>query len=106
MTYVIFGRAYTDSDNDGVSDGTDACPGTAIPERVPTQQLGNGRFALVDENSIFDVGTADGPVPSNFTMTRTHGCGCGQILAQVGRSGNEARFGCTLETMQSWTSGL
>jgi len=46
---------YADSDQDGVTDQMDICPGTSIPESVPTESLGVNRFALVDGDVEFDT---------------------------------------------------
>ncbi|HSN55895.1 MAG TPA: endonuclease/exonuclease/phosphatase family protein, partial [Candidatus Sulfomarinibacteraceae bacterium] len=49
-----------DLDGDGVADALDFCPGTVIPESVPTQQLGTNRWALVDGDGIFDTNPPNG----------------------------------------------
>ena len=44
-----------DEDGDGVPDEDDLCPGTVIPESVPTRHLGVNRWALVDDDHHFDT---------------------------------------------------
>ncbi|MGD2114766.1 MAG: hypothetical protein PVG07_06930, partial [Acidobacteriota bacterium] len=66
-----------DSDGDGVLDDVDVCPGTVIPEGVPTVRLGVNHFALVDGDGLFDTtpppGGGKGPQAS-FTIEDTAGC--------------------------------
>lgn len=54
---TILEVANPDSDGDGVLDAVDVCPDTVIPESVPTVALCAGRYALVDDDGIFDRGS-------------------------------------------------
>lgn len=94
-----------DSDGDGVLDDVDVCPDTVIPEGVPTDRLGVNRFALVDEDGLFDTtpppGGGKGPQAS-FTIEDTAGCSCEQIIAAQGLGKGHEKFGCSLSAMRDW----
>lgn len=63
-----------DDDNDTISDAEDACPGTVIPEAVPTVRLGVNRFALTDNDTLFDTTPPQGKGPyKSFTLEDTAG---------------------------------
>jgi hypothetical protein len=97
--------AITDADDDGVLDGEDFCPGTAIPEAVPTVRLGKNRFALVDDDFVFDTDSANGNGPAAlFTTTDTGGCSCEQIIVKLGLGSGHIKFGCSLGAMREWVS--
>jgi len=101
----------SDADDDGVPDDVDVCLGTVIPESVPTVRLGVNRYALVDEDGIFDT-TAPGkrrskapgrggPV-SYFTVGDTGGCSCEQIIEAQHLGKGHEKFGCSLGAMRNW----
>lgn len=92
-----------DADEDGVWDGIDTCPGTVIPESVPTVDLGVNRFALVDGDGEFDTTPPEGMGPmASFDIHDTAGCSCEQIIeAQELGKGHE-KFGCSLGEMEEW----
>jgi predicted extracellular nuclease len=95
-----------DSDGDGVPDGEDVCPGTAIPESAPTQKLNPNHFALVDGDGIFDTvtkGKGNGPGGS-FTVGQTAGCSCEQIVAALGLGNGHLKHGCSIGVMQNWVT--
>ncbi len=95
---VIFGEV--DDDDDGVLNSADRCPGTVIPESVPTVKLGKNRYALVDDDFLFDT-VAKGK-SDTFTTTDTFGCSCEQII-EIRRLGNgQTKFGCSVGIMRSW----
>lgn len=92
-----------DSDDDGVLDGDDVCPGTVIPEGVPTRELKPNRYALVDEDFIFDTVVPPGGGPGEtFTTTDTAGCSCEQIIEALGLGQGHVKFGCSLGAMRNW----
>jgi hypothetical protein len=95
----------TDTDGDGVVDGDDACPATIIPESVPTRRLGVLRWALVDEDHIFDTrlppGGGAGP-QLGFTTEDTAGCSCEQIIDALGLGRGHMAFGCSNSAMKDW----
>lgn len=63
-----------DSDGDGVTDDLDMCPGTVIPESVPTKELRTNNFALVDDNRNFDTTPPEGEGPgASFDIFDTAG---------------------------------
>ena len=96
---------FGDSDADGVLDNDDLCPGTAIPEGVPTRRLGVNRFALVDGDGVFDTtpprGRGRGPGLS-FTTADTGGCSCEQIIEVLALGKGHKKFGCSISAMETW----
>ena len=99
---VIVGFEF-DSDRDGVLDRDDHCPGTVIPENVPTQELRGKRWALMDDDLVFET---DVRVPGRFTTVDTGGCSCEQIIAQTGAGHGHAKFGCSNGLMEEWILAL
>ncbi len=97
--------APVDSDGDGVLDGEDLCPGTAIPEGVPTVRLGVNRYALVDGDFVFDTKQPKGEGPGDvFTTADTGGCSCEQIIAARGLGEGHVKYGCSLGAMREWVA--
>lgn len=93
-----------DQDEDGVSDDIDVCPGTVIPEAVPTHWLGRNRWALVDGDGDFDTRNPPGNGPGlSFTIDETAGCSCEQIIGALGLGNGHTKHGCSLGAMRDWT---
>jgi len=94
-----------DSDFDGVPNHLDMCSDTTIPEGVPTQELGTNRWALVDDDGVFDTtsprGGGKGPKDS-FTIQDTAGCSCEQIIDELHLGKGQVKFGCTTGVMKNW----
>jgi hypothetical protein len=94
-----------DADGDGVLDCFDVCPGTVIPEGVPTVALGVNRWALVDGDGIFDTllppGGGGGPGLS-FSVGDTGGCSCEQIITALDLGMGHTKFGCSISAMETW----
>jgi hypothetical protein len=104
--------ALNDADDDGICGNLDACPGTVIPEPVPTVTLRVNRYAVLGTqiNGIYVFDTVasagNGPQPG-FTLKNTDGCTCAQILAQtVGDKSNQYRYGCSASVIEGWIAGL
>ena len=94
---------YRDEDEDGVWDGLDYCPGTVIPESVPEVRLNLNRFALVDDDGIFDTTPPEGEgPPKSFDIFDTAGCSCEQIIEAQGLGEGHRKFGCSLSAMEDW----
>jgi hypothetical protein len=92
-----------DEDEDGVPDSRDVCPGTAIPEAVPTQRLGVNRWALVDADFSFDTSAPKGKGPTrSYSTIDTAGCSCKQIIDALGLGHAHAEFGCSISAMDTW----
>jgi len=99
LTVVV----VVDSDGDGVLDNVDVCPGTVIPEGVPTDHLGVNHYALVDDDFIFDTTPPNGKGPQEtFTTTDTAGCSCEQIIEALHLGKGHEKFGCSLGAMRNW----
>jgi predicted extracellular nuclease len=93
-----------DLDDDGVLNGDDYCPGTVVPETVPTRRLNSNRWALVDGDSDFDTmskGKGKGPGRS-YSTTDTAGCSCTQIVEAQGLGKGHTKFGCSIGVMDNW----
>ncbi|MDX2416094.1 MAG: lamin tail domain-containing protein [Xanthomonadales bacterium] len=92
-----------DSDGDGVTDDADYCPATVIPEAAPTRELRTNRFALVDDDRIFDTKKPKGKGPQvSFDIFDTAGCSCEQIVVEQGLGKGHLKFGCSLGVMRGW----
>lgn len=104
-TLVVEELVIVDSDGDGVLDGDDLCPGTTIPESVPTRRMGVNRYALVDGDTTFDTtsppGNGNGP-GDLFTTEDTGGCSCEQIIDILDLGQGHVKNGCSLGVMRDW----
>ncbi len=98
----------SDDDADGLPDDTDLCPGTAIPESVPTAgKLNPNHWALVDGDTTFDtVHKGNGPAPAPFTLAQTGGCSCEQIVARLGLGLGHLKHGCSKGVIEEWIASL
>jgi predicted extracellular nuclease len=100
---VIVAGILLDADEDGVWDGIDQCPGTVIPESVPTLELGVNRFALTDGDGIFDTVDPRGNGPrAGFSIHDTAGCSCEQIIEVQELGDGHSKYGCSLGEMEEW----
>jgi predicted extracellular nuclease len=97
-------RVTADPDADGVPIGADLCPGTVLPEAVPTRMLLPGHYALVDGDTVFDtVETGlSGRLPV-YTTTDTAGCSCEQIVEALHLGAGHLLHGCNRGVMERWT---
>ncbi len=98
-----------DEDADGVPDDLDYCPGTVIPESVPTVRLGTNRWALVDGDGHFDTkppkGNGKGPDRS-YSVGDTAGCSCEQIIEALHLGQGHQKFGCSNGVMDNWVEAV
>jgi hypothetical protein len=99
-----FNPDQADDDGDGFADACgDVCLGTVIPESVPTVHLGILRYALVDDDHVFDTRTLFGHEPPfSFTLEDTGGCSCEQIIDELHLGFGHEKFGCGLGVMKLW----
>ena len=113
-------NAQVDADGDGVCDldaasggpamcaGIDRCPGTVIPEAVPTSKRGLGwfRWALQNSDGTFTQGRRHNKGHYNFTVQDTRGCSCEQIITESGYRGwvrdINLKYGCSTWVMLRW----
>jgi hypothetical protein len=105
--YVIDNIHYNagapDEDNDGIADAEDLCPDTVIPEPMPTKQLGVNRYALTNDDAIFDtIRPKRGGSGNVFTLADTAGCSCAQIIDALGLGEGDTKFGCSSSAMSEW----
>ncbi len=98
---VLF--VFKDSDQDSVPDALDVCSETEIPEAVPLISLGKNRYALVDDDEIFDTLTPKGGGPGDtFEIEDTAGCSCEQIIDALGLGRGHEKYGCSIGIMRTW----
>ena len=101
---------FVESDDDGLPDDQDLCPGTAIPEGVPTVALKPNHFALVDGDTVFDAGKPPGKGAGQsglvFTLADTAGCSCEQIIEQLDLGQGPRKFGCPVDVMLAWIDAV
>jgi hypothetical protein len=92
-----------DDDGDGVLNDDDLCPDTMIPESVPTIHLGTNRWALVDDDGVFDTNPPNGEGPGfMFDLEDTGGCSCEQIIEMWDLGQGHEKFGCSNGVMLDW----
>ena len=106
--YVFDIAALDDTDDDGVADAIDHCPATHVPEaQVPAfGHLWRGRVALTGERD--DDGTArftNRRGRALFTIERTRGCSCEQILVQQARHLDHRRSETVFRLFDQWFGG-
>ncbi|MDH3645190.1 MAG: lamin tail domain-containing protein [Gammaproteobacteria bacterium] len=94
---------FKDEDGDTVPDAQDFCPSTVIPETVPTDGLRRNRWALMDDDTVFDTTAGMGP-PLSFDVQDTGGCSCEQIIDKLNLGRGQTRFGCSTSNMLTWTA--
>ena len=100
---------FKDEDHDGIPDAEDYCLGTMIPEGVPTKSLGVNRWALVDEDGVFDTTFPNGKgngLDRSFTIEDTAGCSCEQIIDELHLGKGHEKFGCSDGAMENWVSKM
>jgi hypothetical protein len=104
-TAYVFRLIPPDADGDGIDDGVDFCLDTIIPESVPTNCLGVNRWALVDDDGMFDTtpppGGGGGP-DFDFSVADTGGCSCEQIIEAADLGWGHTKFGCSTGAMLQW----
>jgi hypothetical protein len=97
-----------DSDNDGVDDSEDKCPGTTTDGPIYYLQVFmiSNRWALSSQGWITVAPNGDGP-KFTPTMESTSGCSCRQILRNM-KEENDPKMtgqyihGCTTGILQKW----
>jgi len=95
-----------DADSDSVADDADLCPGTVLPEGVPTVQLGVNRLADTDGDGVFNTTAPRNrpePDPSELpNLQDTGGCSCEQIIETMGLGQGHLKFGCSAGAIDDW----
>ena len=84
-----------DFDVDGVPNDNDFCPGTVIPESVPTRGWARtGSRSSTDADGVFDTTDPEGQGPgTSFTVGDTAGCSCEQIIDALALGSGHTFFG-------------
>ncbi len=96
-----------DEDRDVVPDNVDLCPGTVIPESIPTDSLGVNRWALVDKDNAFDTKGPAGRGPDrSYSTADTGGCSCEQIIEVMSLGQGHLKHGCSVGVMDRWLERL
>ncbi|MDD5103220.1 MAG: hypothetical protein PHX93_02365 [Candidatus Peribacteraceae bacterium] len=72
------GECEADDDGDGIANAEDFCPGTYVPEAVPTEFMLFNRYALMGTTGIFRQGPRK--TVSSFSLSDTRGCSCEQLV--------------------------
>jgi cysteine-rich repeat protein len=98
-----------DGDYDGVKDCDDMCPGTKIPEDVPTSGVLNPNHSALTKKigdpykftTAPPKGNGNGP-GNSYTIKDTGGCSCDQILDELGLGDGQRKHGCSPGTMKNW----
>jgi hypothetical protein len=95
-----------DDDNDGVVDEADSCPGTLIPDpTVPASgYLRKNRYALMDNDQVFDRNIAGSNEATVFTTTDTGGCNASQIADAMGLGKAHYKYGITQSVLEAWVA--
>lgn len=110
----------TDADNDGVVDDVDTCLGTVIPEEnVPSEKLKSNRYALTNEDVVFDSYHSSEEDDDDFkgmdekkysldgsVGKSTSGCSCEQIIAKLSLGEGHSKYGCSLSAMKCAADGF
>jgi hypothetical protein len=105
----VFQLGPADEDGDGIVDDQDVCADTVIPESVPTNNLGVNRWALVNDDGMFDTtpppGGGGGP-NFEFAVEDTRGCSCEQIIEAWALGWGHTKFGCSTGVMLQWMAAV
>ena len=94
------------NDCDGISEAFDFCPGTVIPESVPTTGiLEDNHSALTDSSGVFETAPPN-PRGLLFTIEDTAGCSCEQIVEAQHLGDGHLENGCSPGAMKNWLKFL
>jgi hypothetical protein len=89
------------NDCDGIPAEFDFCPGTVIPESVPTDGFHANGSALTGPGGIFETAPPN-PQGVVYTLEDTAGCSCEQIVGELGLGEGHLRHGCSYSAMDDW----
>jgi hypothetical protein len=88
-----------------VPNDLDICPGTVIPESVPTSgALKSNNWALLDDEDprVFDQATPQHGPKGFYDLGDTAGCSCEQIVEKQELGEGHLKFGCSNGEMEEW----
>lgn len=96
------------NDCDNVPAGLDFCPGTVIPESVPTAGELHSNGSALTGNAGYGVFETAGPNPQGvvYTTQDTAGCSCEQIVDNLDLGQGHLRNGCSFSAMDDWLAFL
>jgi hypothetical protein len=94
----------SDDDGDGVDDTADRCPGTLLPDSgIPASgALGRNRYALIDEDLVFDRNTVGQRDVRPYTTADTGGCNASQIADALRLGKDHYESGITKGVLDAW----
>ena len=95
-----------DDDGDAVDDVVDRCPDTLLPDPVipASGALGKNRYALLDEDLVFDRNTVGQGDVAPYTTTDTGGCNASQIADALGLGKPHYDDGITKGVLDTWVA--
>ena len=106
VEYISVSAFDPDSDEDGIPDDVDLCPGTQIPESVPTIELKPNRWALVNGDMYFDTlvkGQGNNP-NRTYSLLDTNGCSAEQIIDILELGNGHTQFGLSSSAIEEFIS--
>ena len=89
------------NDCDGVPGSVDFCPGTVLPESVPTNGFHSNGSALTGFGGIFETAPPN-PQGVVYTIEDTAGCSCEQIVDILDLGQGHLKHGCSFSAMDDW----
>lgn len=94
----------SDDDNDGVLDDDDVCAATTIPDpTIPTRRLGVNRWAMVDDDAMFDTTPSRGAGSNrSYSIYETGGCNAEQIATALDLGNGHWKLGLSIGVMDDW----
>jgi hypothetical protein len=96
------------NDCDGIDAAFDFCPGTVIPEAVPTSgnlKKNNSALTGIDPFGVFETAPPN-PQGVVYTLEDTAGCSCDQIIDFLGLGKGHMKFGCSFSVMDQMLAFL
>jgi hypothetical protein len=99
LTISCIPVAPPDSDEDGVLDADDICPGTQLPDVFAAYQPSRYR---ADVDGLLTSGREHAPV---YSLSDTRGCSASQIISALGLGKGHTDKGLTRAHLQAWIGG-
>jgi hypothetical protein len=93
-----------DADGDGVADSADLCPGTMLPELIPTVELRGKRYADMSGDGVFESGNSR--TDQAYSVIDTGGCSAEQIIAQMQLGRGHIKYGLADSVLKAWIASV